>query len=310
MNYPNIFAIVGATCSGKSALSLELAPLLNAYIFSLDSLCIYREVDIASAKPSNDELAKIKHFAINILSPNEHVSASLFLSLLHESIQYCKKEQKNLLIVGGSSFYLKAIMQGLSPLDTFQGDNIRQTDFMMLKEQPLSEQYKFLTNIDSVYAEKISSNDTYRITKALEIFFQTNMSPTQFFIQNPPVPFFLPINIYSLIVPKVILHKNIEIRTHNMMKSGIIKEATRLLETYGSEIQPFKSIGLKECLMFLRGEIGECELEHLIALHTRQLAKRQTTFNRTQFSSITQICHPFNIQAIAHDMLTKIKTID
>lgn len=309
MDYPRIFAILGATCSGKSALSLKLAPLLNAYIFSLDSLCIYKEIDIASAKPTSDELSLVKHFAINVLSPKEHVSASLFQSLLCESIEQCKKERKNLLIVGGSSFYLKAIIQGLSSLDTFKS-NMKKAEFLALTNQPLSTQYSFLKSIDSTYAAKINSNDTYRITKALEIFFQTNMPPTQFFIQNPPVPFPLPIDIYSLIVPKDILHKNIEIRTQNMIESGILNEAKSLLESYGETIQPFKSIGLRECLMLLRNEMKECELKNLITLHTRQLAKRQTTFNRTQFSNITQIHYPFNIQAIADTMLEKIKPID
>lgn len=307
MDYPNIFAIVGATCSGKSALSLKLALLLNAYIFSLDSLCIYKEVDIASAKPSINELSSIKHFAINVLSPDKHVSANLFLSLLHDSVKCCKKEQKNLLIVGGSSFYLKSIIQGLSPFDTFQGDIKKNADLIILKNRPLNEQYNFLTNIDSVYAKKISSKDTYRITRALEIFFQTNMSPTQFFIKNPPIPFFLPINIYNLIVPKDILHENIEIRTNNMIKNGILNEAIKLLKSYSDKIQPFKSIGLKECLMLLYGNINESELKHLIALHTRQLAKRQNTFNRTQFNNITKIHYPFDVKSIANNMLAKIK---
>lgn len=300
-NNPKIFAIVGATCSGKSALALQLAPLLNAFIFSLDSLCIYKDINIASAKPLESELKMVRHFAIDILSPDEHVSAYIFLQLLHDSILECKNFQKNLLIIGGSSFYLKAIMQGLSPMpNTSLHDN---KDFISIMQQPLQTQYNLLMNIDSIYAQKISMNDSYRIQKALEIFFQTSLPPTQFFIQNPPIPFNMPIYLYNIVIEKKLLHENIAKRTSQMIANGIMEEAERLLKDYGDTIQPFKSIGPKECLMVLKHKMSLHDLEENITTHTRQLAKRQNTFNRTQFKNIIQICYPFCISTIAKDML-------
>ncbi len=300
---PKIFAIIGATCSGKSALSLQLAPLLNALIFSLDSLCIYKEIDIASAKPSSSELALIQHFAINVLYPNEHVSAHVFLQLLHDSIAYCMQKEKNLLIVGGSSFYLKAIIQGLSPLPN--NTIINNADYIAMIQQPLQQQYAFLTHIDKEYAKKINANDTYRIHKALEIFFQTAITPTQFFIQNPATPFPLPIHTYNLIVERDLLHTQIAKRTNNMIANGILDEAQYLLAHYGETIQPFKSIGLKECLMVLQNKLNIQDLATQITTHTRQLAKRQNTFNRTQLQDAIPIHSSFDIVKLARDMLTR-----
>lgn len=297
---PKLYAILGATCSGKSALALQLAPHLNACIFSLDSLCIYKEIDIASAKPSPKELALIPHFAINVVNPNEHVSANLFLNLLYESIEYCKQNRKNLLIVGGSSFYLKAIMQGLSPMPHVSAPN---ASFLAMLDLPLDSQYDFLAQIDSEYAAKINPHDTYRIQKALEIFFHTNCPPTQFFAQNPPQPFPLPIQLFIIAIDRALLAKRIVERAHNMYESGILGEAQRLLDFYGESIAPFKSIGLKECLLVLQQKLDEGELIAQIATHTRQLAKRQTTFNRTQFHESKTIHFPFHIESILGDML-------
>lgn len=300
-NNPKIFAILGATCSGKSSLALQLASLLNAFIFSLDSLSIYKEINIASAKPSRDELEMVRHFAIDILSPNKHVSAHVFLQLLHESIEECSLFKKNLLIVGGSSFYLKAIIQGLSPMPNISLNNNK--DFISIINQPLQNQYNLLLKIDPIYAQKINMNDTYRIQKALEIFFQTSLPPTKFFTQNPPIPFDIPIHIYNIAIDRALLCENIAKRTLKMISDGIMEEAERLLVNYGDTIQPFKSIGPKECLMVLQNKMPLNDLAANITTHTRQLAKRQSTFNRTQFNNISQIHYPFNINAIAKNML-------
>lgn len=282
-----IIALIGATCSGKSALALNLAAKINAFIFSIDSLSIYKEINIASAKPSQNELDSIKHYAINTLSPSEHVNVGIFIKLLESALQDCQKEKKNLVIVGGSSFYLKSILQGLSK-DISIESNLESHKIL---NAPLLQKYEFLMQIDSKYANSISSNDTYRINKALKIFLSTNLSPTQFFTQNPRTSLIeslgLNIKIFNLIMPREELIKKINLRTHAMIENGIIDEAKYILQKYGQNIQPFKSIGLKECLLYLQGELSLSQLESSIAIHTRQLAKRQVTFNKTQFLSFS-----------------------
>ncbi|HFB53666.1 MAG TPA: tRNA (adenosine(37)-N6)-dimethylallyltransferase MiaA, partial [Sulfurimonas autotrophica] len=105
-------AIIGPTASGKSDLAIKIAKQMNAYILSIDSLSIYKEIDIVSAKPSREELEEVEHFGINEIYPNEHFSVEIFIKLYEDVVQRCKKEEKNLIIVGGTSFYLKSLLDG------------------------------------------------------------------------------------------------------------------------------------------------------------------------------------------------------
>lgn len=278
-----ILAIIGASASGKTALALNLAREMNAYIFSIDSLSIYKYIDIASAKPSILELDSIKHFGINELEPSESVNAGVFIKLLQNTIQSCKKDSKNLIIAGGSSFYLKAIIDGLSDIDSIK---ITESKFA---NHTLSEKYAILQNLDSITASKISQNDTYRINKALEIFEVSGMIPSEYFKAHPRTPFTHKIDIFNLQIQRDILIERINIRTKNMIKQGLIDEAKYILESYGQNIQPFKAIGLKECLLYFDGKLSVSELESLIAIHTHKLAKRQTTFNKTQFKGVINL---------------------
>ena len=146
-----MFAIIGPTASGKSDLAISLAKKLNYEILSLDSLSIYKEIDIASAKPSPHELSLVKHYGINEIYPNEHFNVSKFIEIL-KSIPH-----KNIIIVGGTSFYLKALISGISKMPEITEE---------IKKEAKNKNYEFLQKIDPFYASKISPNDTYRIQKA------------------------------------------------------------------------------------------------------------------------------------------------
>ena len=275
-----LIAILGGSGSGKSQLGLELAQKHNCEIFSLDSLSIYQEIDIASAKPTKEELESVAHYGINILSPTEHNNAIVFDTLLKEAIASTQSKGKDtLLIIGGSSFYLKAIIDGLSPLPTLT-NNQREA----IKEQisSLKNPLEFLLSIESNLP--FSYQDSYRIHKYLEIYFSTNLAPSLYFKQNPKTPFAYPIEKYALVLDREVLRERIRLRSEKMYEFGILDEAQRLLQKYGDRIQPFGSIGLKECKEYFEGKIkSQEELISLISTHTAQLAKRQSTFNRTQF---------------------------
>ena len=283
---PKLIALVGATASGKSDLALGIARRLGACIFSLDSLSIYQEIDIASAKPTRAATAGVRHFALDILRPCDKVNAGVFLALLDKAIEACKGSNQNLLIVGGSSFYLRSIMRGLSPAPVGSPESTHRLKALLAT--PLPQQYGLLQKIDSVYASRISPGDTYRVSKALEIFILSGQPPSMFFANNPPKPPAITPRCYNLLLKKSVLHKRIESRTASLLRLGIIDEAERLASRYGTDIQPFKSVGLRECLQFLRGEISLEELENLINIHTKQLAKRQVTFNKTQIDSVKE----------------------
>lgn len=283
-------AIIGATASGKSDFAIKEAERLNANILSIDSLSIYREIDIVSAKPSKDELNKVNHFGINEINPNEKFDVNIFINLYKKAKEDSIKNGKNLVIVGGTSFYLKTLFTGLSKMSEISKNSKDKTDELL---EDLQKAYNFLEKLDLKYAEKIKPTDKYRVEKALNIFFETKETPSIWFQKNPPVPILSSdIPIFNLNVNRIKLRAKIRVRTDFMLKAGLLDEIKNLISKYGENINPMKAIGIKETIQFFNGEIKSLsELSELISIHTGQLAKRQETFNRTQFTN-------FNIQNI------------
>ena len=280
-------AILGATASGKSDLALKLAQKTNSNILSLDSLSIYKDIDIVSAKPSKKELLQIKHYGINEIYPNEHFNVKLFENIYHNAYKESIRDNKGLIIVGGTGFYLKALIDGLSTECIIDNNTMNKTDELM---KDVENAYKILKSIDKEYASKITYNDTYRIQKALNIYYQSNLSISEWFDKNPRVPIIKNINIYNINIDKEILNHKIKLRTKSMIDKGLIDEVQMLINKYGIDNNCMKSIGIKESILFINDEIkSEQALVDLISSNTRKLAKRQRTFNKTQFKNIKNL---------------------
>lgn len=277
-------AIIGPTASGKSDLAIKIAKKINACILSIDSLSIYKEIDIVSAKPSPKELQEVKHFGINLLNPDEYFSVEIFINLYKEVVEICKRDAKNLIIVGGTSFYLKSLMSGLSEIPKITKKTVLHVE-QMLKN--LENCYDFLYKIDEEYMSKITPNDRYRIEKALLIYEASKLTPSEWFRQNPPKPIIENLPVYNIDVSRDILRERITKRTYKMLKAGLIDEVCRLEQKYTRLPHSMGSIGIVEVLEYLDGKVTKDEMLQNISTHTAQLAKRQQTFNRTQFENIT-----------------------
>ncbi|WP_417334511.1 tRNA (adenosine(37)-N6)-dimethylallyltransferase MiaA [Halarcobacter sp.] len=270
-------AIIGSTASGKTGLSLEIAQQTNSIILSLDSLSVYKEIDIASAKPTKEERGDIVHFGIDEVYPNENFDVTQFFECYKKAKIFAKENDKNLIIVGGTGFYLKALVEGLST-------GIEQ-DIKL--DIPLDEAYELLYSIDKSYMEKIAQNDKYRIEKAYSIYKQSNMSPSEYFEKNPKIPLAKDLEIFEIVWEREELKKRINLRTSLMMKEGIIDEVIYLEKNYRRSPNCMASIGIIETLDFLDGKLTKKELEEKISLNTAKLAKRQNTFNKGQFKNKT-----------------------
>ena len=277
-------AIIGPTASGKSDLAIKIAKETNGYILSIDSLSIYREIDIVSAKPKKRDLLEVKHFGIDLLYPNEYFSVDIFIKLYKDVVNICKKENKNLIIVGGTSFYLKSLMQGLSELPDIT-DEISKDVKNELKAP--NKAYGFLSLIDKTYMKNISKNDRYRIEKALLIFRASGMTPTEWFKLHPPKPIIKDLDIYNIEVTRDVLRKRILKRTKKMLDMGLIDEVSVLEQKYCRSLHAMNSIGITEVLEYLDSKVTLGKMLDNISTHTAQLAKRQQTFNRTQFQNVT-----------------------
>lgn len=280
-------ALIGPTASGKSALAVEVAHKNNAHILSLDSLAIYKEINIASAKPSIEERRNIQHFGLDVIFPNEPFDVTTFIKLYHEAKAKALKDQKNLIIVGGTSFYLNALINGISELPNISEKTKEQSNAMM---KNLEDAYQFLYNLDKTYLQSINIHDRYRIEKMLNLHLETNMTPTEYFKANPPkasITDDLP--IYEISVERDILRKRINNRTLKMIKCGLIDEVFYLEKHYTRAPNSMKSIGIKEVLSYLDGHYTKMEMKEKIVTHTAQLAKRQRTFNASQFKNKTSL---------------------
>ena len=266
-------AIIGSTASGKTALSLEIANKTNSIILSLDSLCVYKEIEIASAKPTLKERGNIIHFGIDEVFPNEEFDVIKFIELYKKAKDYAIKNDKNLIIVGGTGFYLKALIDGLS----------LGIETKIKLDIPQQEAYDLLYKIDKEYMQKIEKNDRYRIEKAYSIYKQTGLSPTSYFEKNPKIALAKDLKIFAILWDKEELKNRISQRTKIMINSGLIDEVIFLEKKYTRSPNCMASIGILETLEYLDGKLTKQELEEKISANTAKLAKRQNTFNKGQF---------------------------
>lgn len=274
-------AILGATASGKTSLSIELAKKYNCVILSLDSLSIYKEIDIASAKPSIQERDGILHFGIDEIHVNDDFNVLLFFELYKKAVNFCNYNQKNLIIVGGTGFYLKSMIEGIS-----HKPHISKKMKEQIKEEllDLKSAYLKIEELDIKSAAKIKANDTYRIEKWFEIYYSTNLIASEYFQKEQRAPVLKDIRLFEVDIDKDILRDRISQRTDIMLKNGLIDEVVALEKKYTRIPNPMKAIGIKETLDYLDGHLNKEELHEKIVTNTARLAKRQRTFNKTQFA--------------------------
>ena len=284
-------AIIGTTASGKTALSLEIANKTNSIILSLDSLCVYKEIDIASAKPTKIERGDIVHFGIDEVFPNEKFDVIEFLNLYKNAKEYAEKNMKNLIIVGGTGFYLKALVDGIS-------DGLKENTNL---DMSLNDTYNLLYSLDKEYMQKIEPNDKYRVEKAYSIYKQSGLTPSEYFLKNPKIALSPNLPIFEILWEKYELINRISLRTKQMIKSGLIDETIYLEKKYTRAPNCMSSIGIVETLEYLDGKISKQELEDKIIQNSLKLAKRQNTFNKGQFTNrVSNIIPSLNSEIIKY----------
>jgi len=277
-------ALIGPTASGKTSLSIKIAHKMNAYILSIDSLSIFKEIDIVSAKPTLKEREGVEHFGLDYLYPNESFDVATFIKLYHEVYNKASIESKNLIIVGGTSFYLKMLIDGISVLPSIS-DTTKNESKKHLCD--LQKTYQWLYNIDPEYMSKIEANDPYRIEKALHIYLESSLSPTEYFKQFPAQPTITtPLPIYQIELERDKLRERIALRTRLMVEDGLIDEICTLERKYTRAPNCMKAIGIKETLAYLDGIYDKELLIEKITTNTARLAKRQKTFNNSQFNNV------------------------
>ena len=272
--------IQGPTAVGKSEMAFELAQKFSMEIINADSMQVYRGMDIGSAKPSRKERHVVTHHLIDIKDPDEEFSAAQFKNEAGNIIFTLAQESKYALVVGGTGFYIRALTNGLFPAPS--------ADLKLRKELKEKEKthgkwylYKELEKIDVKAASNIHPNDTFRIIRALEVFYLTGKPISEQQKKHQFKHTYFNVLKIGLLRERKDIYHRIEERVDKMIQRGLLDEIKQLLERgYPSTIKPFKSLGYKQMLSFIHGELSLDEAVALIKRNTKRYAKRQLTWFR------------------------------
>lgn len=272
----NLLVICGPTASGKTALAIECAKLLDTEVVSADSMCVYRKCDIGTAKPTIEEQAGIPHYLIDVVSPNENFSVSDYREKALPIINGIIQKGKIPVICGGTGFYINSILYDLSYGKTSANSEVREYYESFLKVNGKEALHDLLKEKDFESAEKLHVNDTRRVIRALEIFDVSGKKKSDLHDDLTPNYNYLSFSIGFL---REELYDRINRRVDIMMQEGLIEEIQDLLQGgITEENQCMQGIGYKEVCQGLKEGMSEQEIAELIKFNTRHYAKRQITF--------------------------------
>ena len=274
---PKVIVLIGPTASGKTELAIEIAEYLKTYIHNIDSRQIYKSMDIGTAKPSENQQKKIKHFLIDIAEPINQINVKQFQEIAKKSIN--REIQSNNLpfLVGGSGLYMNAITKGFFVPDVPPQNNLRK----QLKELGQKECWELLKNCDPISTKQINFADHLRTIRALEVFYVTGKPLSTQKVQKPPKW-----EILELGLDRDNLKERISYRTKKMFLNGIIEETKQLISKYGSDLKILETIGYREARNFLNNHLTIDQAIDLTTTKTIQFAKRQKTWFRNKNNPI------------------------
>jgi tRNA dimethylallyltransferase len=289
----NMILILGTTASGKSKLAFDLARQIDAEIISIDSMKVYRRMDIGTAKPSAEARSRVNYHLIDVVEPSRPFSVAAFLDLANQAIEQIKSRNKPIIAVGGTAMYIKALLYGLFDGPGTDG-RTREELHRQAEDGALETLYQRLVQIDPSSAERIHPNDVKRVIRALEVYELTG-KPISTFQQQWNPSYSLPLNIQmplgdmpspwkiiGLRREKSVENSRINQRVKKMVACGLVDEVSSLL----AEPEPLSkqarcAIGYGEITNYLSGKIELKNAVELIKKNTRRLAKHQRTWFKT-----------------------------
>lgn len=274
-----VIVIVGPTCSGKTKVGISLAGNLQTEIISADSRQIYKYLDIGTAKPEVNDLAKYKHHFINYLDPEEDYNVSKFENDALKIINRLINQGKVPVVVGGSGLYIKALIDGI--FDSVDTDEEYREE-LKTKREEFGNQYLYdeLKKVDMESASKMLAQNWKRVMRALEVYHLTG-EPIWKFQKNHERKVKVDFIQYGLNWERSLLYSNIENRVDEMIENGLVDEVKNILERgYQKKINALNTVGYKEIISYLGNEITIDRAVELIKRNTRRFAKRQMTWFR------------------------------
>ena len=277
MDKPKVIVICGPTASGKTSLSISLAKKINGEIVSCDSMQIYKEMDIGSAKPTVEEMQEIKHYLVDFVSPEKRYSVSEYKEDASKAIEEIINKGKTPIIVGGTGLYLNSLIYNIQYNEMEVDLNYRRELEKEAEEYGLEVLYNRAKEIDPEAMEKVSANDKKRITRVLEIYNATGRNKTELEKKSRKEVPYNYLN-FGINMERSILYDRINKRVDIMLEQGLIEEVKNLINKYSNMPTAMQGLGYKEVKEFLDGNISKEEMIEKIKMETRRYAKRQITW--------------------------------
>ena len=284
---PKVIVIVGPTASGKTALSIELAKKINGEIVSCDSMQIYKDMNIGSAKPTQEEMEGIKHYLIDVARPDERFSVAEYKRQAEKAIEEILEKGKVPIVIGGTGLYADSLIYGIEYQEIEFDEKYRKAlEKQTQTEDGLKMLYNQAKKIDEEAIKKISENDKKRIIRILEIYHQTGKTKTQLEEESRKNEVKYDYKVFAINMDRQVLYDRINKRVDLMIENGLIQEVENLLKKYKTFPTAMQGLGYKEVVQYFNNEITKEKMIDKIKQETRRYAKRQLTWFRKNKETI------------------------
>ena len=273
-----MIVIVGPTASGKSSLAIRLAERFRGEIVSCDSVAVYREMEIGTAKPSLEERALVPHHLLDVAWPDEQVTAGDYSRLAREALRGITERGRLPIVAGGTGLYLRALIDGLFPAPAVRPE-LRERLRERAESRGAQYLHRMLTRLDTAAAKVIHPNDVPKVIRAIEVSLTEAPMTEQWKRGRDPLTGYRILRL-GLNPPRPLLYERINQRAAAMFDRGLIEETTRLIEHYGRECRALGSLGYAQAASVLADEISREEAVTQAQQAHRNYAKRQMTWFR------------------------------
>jgi len=278
---PLLVVILGPTASGKTALSLALAQEFSGEIVNCDSVAMYREFEIGTAKPDAAERALAPHHLLDCVDATGSMTAGEYARQAREVLHEIAARERLPIVVGGTGLYLRALLDGLFP-GPQRSEELRERLRERVAERGSSYLHRLLRRLDAVAAEKIHANDMPKLIRAIEVSLAARKPMTEMWKQGrDPLEGFRVLRL-GLNPDRAALYERINLRAQKMFEHGLVEETRSLSEKYGNRAAPLQSLGYRQAMQFVRGESDLASAIESAQQAHRNYAKRQMTWFRRE----------------------------
>jgi tRNA dimethylallyltransferase len=278
---PLLVVVLGPTASGKTSLAIALAEKFQGEIVNCDSVAVYREFTVGTAKPTPEERARAPHHLLDFVAPDAYITAGEYARQARQVLQEIRERGHLPIVAGGTGLYLRALLEGLFP-GPQRSEELRQRLRHADTHQGTGYLKRILLRLDPESAGKIHANDTPKLIRAIEVCLASRKPMSELWREGRNLVEGFRILRLGLNPERAALYRRIDERAKRMFESGLVAETKMLLEKYGETVPAMSSLGYKQAVQLLRGEINETEAIAAAQQGHRNYAKRQMTWFRRE----------------------------